>query len=312
MDDFFDKDVYSEEDINSLIDNEIEEALNLEFKEARALMRTDEKKREISKDVSSFANSSGGIKIYGIDENNHNASTLSYVDGNDFTKEWLEQVIQTNIHRKIDGLQIIPVRFNEKINNSVYVVKIPESNSSPHMAKDNKYYKRHNFNIMPMEEHEVRALYNQSTRTELNIKDLRITWAGSQGSKQGGFEYIAYDLDVCISNESNSIEEKYKIEFKVPVEILGSSHSDPSLEYINIIGDYGLAKIPNSDPLFQHEESHSLPIRVRIRKSCFASADNFKVLIRLYYSNGFKYKEFDLLRILTFDSEPITEGIFRG
>jgi len=312
MDDFFDKITYTEDDIQSLINNGIEESLNLEFKESGSLGRTDSIKREIAKDISSFANSTGGIIIYGIAESDHRASSLSYINGNEYTKEWLEQVIQTNIHRKIDGLQISPVRFGDNAENTIYVVKIPESNLSPHMARDKRYYKRYNFESVPMEEYEVRALYNQTIRTELNIKDIRIRGAGSQGTRQGGFVYIGYDLDVIISNESNSIEEKYKIEFKVPSVMLGRAQSDPSLEYMIDIGDSFLVKIPNSEPLFQNEESYSLPIRIRVRRSCFESTDNFKVKVTLYYSNGIKFKEFDLLSLLTFDEEPITEALFMG
>ena len=54
--------------ISSLIDEKVEENLHLDYKAAAALGKTDGKKNEISKDVSSFANSDGGILIYGIKE----------------------------------------------------------------------------------------------------------------------------------------------------------------------------------------------------------------------------------------------------
>ena len=90
MKSFYDKDDYTTEDILSLITNEVEESIYLDFKECRALDKSDSVKRDISKDVSSFANSDGGMIIYGIKEENHKASSLSFIDGNVYTKEWLE------------------------------------------------------------------------------------------------------------------------------------------------------------------------------------------------------------------------------
>jgi|SRR5581483_11549095 predicted HTH transcriptional regulator len=111
MKDFFSKEEYTEQDINDLISNKAEESINLEFKSSDSLGFEPSKKKELSKDVSSFANSEGGIIAYGIKEENHVAESISFIDGTIFTKEWIEQVIHSNIHRKIDGVLIIPVRF---------------------------------------------------------------------------------------------------------------------------------------------------------------------------------------------------------
>lgn len=59
---------WNEAAVQYYIDNEIQESLTLEYKAADALARTDANKREITKDVSAFANSAGGIILYGIRE----------------------------------------------------------------------------------------------------------------------------------------------------------------------------------------------------------------------------------------------------
>lgn len=59
---------YSIEIIESLIANEVEENIHLDYKASGALGKKDEKKSEIVKDVSAFANSDGGIIIYGLTE----------------------------------------------------------------------------------------------------------------------------------------------------------------------------------------------------------------------------------------------------
>ena len=134
--DFFEKTEYSIDDITALIDNEAEESVHLDFKAAGSLSKDDKKKAEIAKDVSAFANSDGGIIVYGIEERDHKAYALSYIDGNTYTKEWLEQVIQDNIQRRIEGLEIFPIRDNGDITKSIYVVKIPRSSNTPHMRSE--------------------------------------------------------------------------------------------------------------------------------------------------------------------------------
>src|SRR5690606_1312443 len=116
--------------IENIIKNNLEESINIEFKSSGALSKQESVKKEISKDVSAFANSDGGIIIYGIEENKHVASKLSFIDGNIFTKEWIENIIISTIQPKIDNLKIIPVRFEDDIKKSVYVLKIPKSNNS--------------------------------------------------------------------------------------------------------------------------------------------------------------------------------------
>ena len=121
--DFDKKDSYSIEDIKSLITNEVEENVHLDYKAAGALAKEDKKRMEITKDVSAFANSDGGIIIYGVSEKDHRPDKITPVDGRTYTKEWLENVIQL-IQPRIEGITIYPIRI-DNLENSVYVVKIP-------------------------------------------------------------------------------------------------------------------------------------------------------------------------------------------
>jgi len=99
------------EHINRYISAQYEESMSLEFKSGASLKKNDSGKQEIAKDVSAFANSEGGVLIYGIEEENHVATRLSPFNGNEFTKEWLEQVIMSNINRKVEGIIIDPIRI---------------------------------------------------------------------------------------------------------------------------------------------------------------------------------------------------------
>ena len=154
--------------INSLIENEVEENIHLDYKDDKALQTNDKGKNEITKDVSSFANSDGGIIVYGLSEKNHIPTAISTFDGNAFTKERLDQII-SNIQPHIKGVKIYPIRVEGDISRSIYVVKIPRSSVAPHMATDHKYYKRNNFQSIAMEDYEVRDLFFRADRPELEI-----------------------------------------------------------------------------------------------------------------------------------------------
>lgn len=123
--DLFSLKEFTIETIKSLIENEVEENVHLDYKDGKALQTNDKGKNEITKDVSSFANSDGVIIVYGVTEKNHIPTVISTCDGNAFTKERLDQII-SNIQPHIKGVKIYPIRVEGDISRSIYVVKIPE------------------------------------------------------------------------------------------------------------------------------------------------------------------------------------------
>ena len=203
--DFFEKEDYNIDDIIALIDNDAEESVHLDFKAAGSLSKDDKKKAEIAKDVSAFANSDGGIIVYGIEEQEHKAHALSYIDGNTYTKEWLEQVIQDNIQRRIEGLKIFPIRDNWDITKSIYIVKIPRSSNTPHMSADKCYYKRNNFRSVKMEEYEVRDLFYREATPNLTISGYNFYPIDKNN------DYVTFGFIAQVWNDSNTIATLYKL-----------------------------------------------------------------------------------------------------
>jgi hypothetical protein len=201
---FFEKEEYNEHDINSLISNEVEESIHLDFKDALALGRSDNKKKEISKDIASFANSDGGIIIYGIKEENHKASLISFINGDEYTKEWIDQLVNSTIQRRIPELKIFPIRFDGDIKKTVYVVKIPKSLETPHLSRDKRYYKRFNFESVAMEEYEIRQLYDRREKSILKIANYSV------GVKELNDKIIKLHLNISIYNPGDIPESKYK------------------------------------------------------------------------------------------------------
>jgi hypothetical protein len=161
--------------IQELIDSGVQESLTLDYKAAASLAKPDGKKAEITKDVSSFANSDGGTIIYGVAEylqpdKKHLPEKLDPVDQTVITREWLEQVINT-IRPHISGIVISPVPLSTGPNHVAYVVDIPKGTTA-HQATDKRYYKRFNFQSVPMEDYEIRDVMSrlQHARIELEFR----------------------------------------------------------------------------------------------------------------------------------------------
>ena len=164
----------NESQIQRYIDNQIEENLNLDYKSADSLGKSSGKKKEIGKDISAMANSDGGQIIYGISEFNekdkkHLPEKLDPIDRLEFSKEWLEQIINTNIFPRIQGILIQSVSISSGVNKVVYIVDIPKSDTA-HQASDFRYYKRYNFESIPMYDYEVRDIMNRRKSPKIDIK----------------------------------------------------------------------------------------------------------------------------------------------
>jgi hypothetical protein len=159
---------WTETDINELIREQRPEDLSLDYKRSESLDKS--KKDEIAKDVSAMANSAGGVLVYGLDEQKKTNGPVVFdggVDAQKFTTEWLEQVIDSNIQRRIDGVRVNKVPM-AGTNNVVYVVSVPQSDRAPHMAA-HRYYKRLGTTTAHMEEYEVRDVARRMESPDLDV-----------------------------------------------------------------------------------------------------------------------------------------------
>ncbi|ELV7526259.1 ATP-binding protein [Flavobacterium psychrophilum] len=194
--------------IKSYIENKIEENLNLDYKASASLQKIDKKTNEISKDISAFANSDGGIIIYGIKEdqiNRHLPDSIDPISRKEISKEWLEQIIQSKIRPRIDGIIIHSITVEENSDLVVYGVEIPKSNTA-HQANDKKYYKRFNFNSEPMFDYEIRDILNR-TKTPLIDLELEISKQTYEVKKNA-----TYDMPSFTTGSDGKLQTKAKIE----------------------------------------------------------------------------------------------------
>ena len=207
---------WTKQKLEQLIADKVEESLNLDYKRADALAKTDGRKAEITKDVSAFANSAGGVLIYGMAEPNdrakrHLPERLDPVRRADISKEWLEQVIQT-IQPRIEGVVIHPVTIDEQAGLVCHVVEVPQSHTA-HQARDHVYYKRHNFNSLPMEDYEVRDVMNRKTHPRIRAS-VFINRNASRTRPEG---FVLVKLE----NVGRVLAHQVMVEMEVPIDIKG-------------------------------------------------------------------------------------------
>jgi hypothetical protein len=207
---------WTKQKLDQMIGDKVEESLSLDYKRAAALAKRNDKMSEITKDTSAFANSSGGVLIYGIAEpqektKRHFPERLDPVLRTEISKEWLEQVIQ-GIQPRIDGVVIHPVTIDEEKQEVCYVVEVPQSHTA-HQARDHVYYKRHNFNVLPMEDYEVRDVMNRRTHPRIRAA-IFINRKASRTRPEG---YILVKLE----NIGRVLARHVMVELEVPVDING-------------------------------------------------------------------------------------------
>lgn len=187
----------SREDLEKLIAYQVPEDIHLDYKQSEAI---DHKCRnEIAKDVSAFANSDGGIIVYGVVEHGHlPASIDDGIDHRIYTREWLDQVIRSNITPRIDGLTIAQIPLSK--DKSAYSILIPKSCRGPHQAPSKHYYKRFNFASAPMEDYEINDV-RQRRQTIIPLVSIDVR------SRLGALIYLV------VSNKGDAPAEDVTFQF---------------------------------------------------------------------------------------------------
>lgn len=153
------------DDIDNLVNIRRErEGYQLDFK--TEIGNPDKAKKEISKDITSFANSGGGYLIFGVDKHYNIVGTSRVIQNRD-VDEWLNQVLSSNVEPFVFYFdpKIIPIPDSDKV---IVVIYIPESTKKPHIVTEwNNYYIRINDSSKTANHSQIRDMFEFSRkRTE--------------------------------------------------------------------------------------------------------------------------------------------------
>ena len=146
------------EDIQSLIQNRIEESITLEYKQ-----ELDKDNKEIAKDISAFSNTDGGTLIYGIKSQDKIPTGINWLAGSGI-EERIQNVVMTTIQPKLEGTQVIRLPNPDNDSEAIFLVSVPKSPDAPHMVS-NRYYSRRGSVSSPMEDTEVKSAIFGAGRT---------------------------------------------------------------------------------------------------------------------------------------------------
>ncbi len=162
-----DKDIknITKEDLANLVRNHKQEDSFLDFK--RDLYgKTDTDKKELLKDVSAFANGSGGEIIIGIEEDNYSqAKTLCGFTTTNISieKNRIEQIIMNGLEPKLDTFKVRYIHIGN--HRFVMIIRIEHSPLFPHMVsfqRFNKFYIRKSDKNLLLDVYELRNLFLKS------------------------------------------------------------------------------------------------------------------------------------------------------
>lgn len=197
------------DDLRSLIDNEIEESTELEYKRKFADDKN-QRRADIAKDVSAMANANGGIIIYGLNEKEGTMGhsipeKVTPISVSIMSKDQLTQIISSNISPKIKDIDITYISVNDK--NGVFVVKIPKSYTAHQSLISHHYHIRRNATIEIMEDYEIRDVMNRQQNPRLCIDGCLLYKVKNDNDSA----HVTYNFMAKIQNIGNSVCQVYKL-----------------------------------------------------------------------------------------------------
>lgn len=164
----------TEEDLQNLVNNKRQEDTFLDFKRD-CYGRTDTDKKELLKDVSAFANGSGGEIIIGIEEDNYSQAKnlCGFISKNiAIEKNRIEQIILNGLEPKLDTFKVRYI--NLKNGKYALVIRVEHSNLFPHMVsfqRFNKFYIRKSDKNLLLDVYELRNLFLKSENFMQEIRN---------------------------------------------------------------------------------------------------------------------------------------------
>jgi hypothetical protein len=188
------------EEVRDYLKRQQEEHLQLEFKSIKsASLASADDRKNLAKCISGFANSSGGVIIWGIDARKNaqgidcaqapaEISSLKLLGArlNEFTGQATSPIVDGVRHKTIETSS--DVGFAATL--------VPESISGPHMAKlgEDRYYKRSGDSFYRMEHFDLEDMFGRRQKPAIEIQV-------EQGQTVDGIE----ELIIFLANQGRAV-----------------------------------------------------------------------------------------------------------
>jgi hypothetical protein len=136
---------------------------------------------DVAKDVSAFANSGGGVIIYGVRTDVDKTLPVDVEGIESRNIETFDRIVNAHIRPEIPGLQR---RVLIRDNLTLMVVHVPQSDEAPHQSlTDHRYYRRAGAESLPME-HDLVELYFGRRRSPVLAVETEV----NRTAISGGFD----------------------------------------------------------------------------------------------------------------------------
>ena len=247
----------TEEKVNFLKENQVAEDKHLEYKLTLPGEKYEDKK-EFLADISSFANSEGGVIIYGINANYGIPEDIPGLEIDNTDKEILrlENLLRTSIESRLIGVLFHPFKLSN--NKYLIIAYIPKSFNPPHVVNFQghwRFYSRNSAGKYPLDVSELRTIITLSSTLQERIRNFRLDRISKIKNK---------DLPIPISDEPKFI---YHI---IPLSSFANDNSInlSKFEFADFRFDlfYSLPKVYNFDGILIHnyKEEFSATMYVQI------------------------------------------------
>ena len=224
-------------DIQSLINEQIDESQNLDYKQPSQNPQKDSD--NLAEVMASFLNTDGGIIVYGISEKREGENRCpDKIIWCSFTKERLENLLISRIQPWEERIRIHRIANDDDAKDGIFVVQVPKSNNPPHMF-NHVYYQRMNFQTKPMEHESVyrafqtswirrrdlaksviEPLYSEIKRTLENLTNYEIGETGRyeviRNKNRYLFDQLEPGLMANLENFYERIEKISLLYFQIP------------------------------------------------------------------------------------------------
>ncbi|OIQ79109.1 divergent AAA domain protein [mine drainage metagenome] len=150
-------------DLELLVEGRIQEDQDLEFK-LQHYGRGDNDKQELAKDVAAFANTTGGVLIIGIEEDNQGcASSLNPVSLEEGQVRRYHEIVASHV-KPLIAFSSVNVATPDDPSMGAVLLVVERSGFAPHAANANeglRYPRRHGRSTLYLREHEVASAYRE-------------------------------------------------------------------------------------------------------------------------------------------------------
>jgi hypothetical protein len=186
--------------VEGYLNRKQEEHLQLDFKTVKSpSFASVDDRRNFAKALSGFANSAGGIIVWGIDARRNDEGIDCAIAPSEITQlrmliSRLNEFTGQAVSPLVDGVKHKAIETSDEIGFAATL--IPESEFPPHMAKlgEDRYYKRSGGSFYKMEHFDLEDMFGRRQKPSLEI-------AVDEGRKEDGIE----DLIVLLLNQGRTV-----------------------------------------------------------------------------------------------------------